>query len=282
MLNEKEDRLKKVSPAQPALITGFIEVPQAGDKFIVMKDEKAAREIATKRQRLKREQDAKKVKLTTLAQISEQIKSGVVRELPILVKADVDGSAEALVDSLLKLNTSEVKVDVIRKAVGPITETDVLLASAAGAVIIGFHVRANAKARELAEKEGIDIRLYRVVYDAINDVKMALEGLLEPDKEESVVGQAEVRETFKISKIGVIAGCYMLSGKIMRNSNIRLIRDDVEIYDGSLASLKRFKEDVKEVVSGFECGMQIENYNDLKVGDIIEAYEIKTVKRSLA
>ncbi len=282
MLNEKEDRLKEVSPAQPALITGFIEVPQAGDKFIVMKDEKAAREIATKRQRLKREQDAKKVKLTTLAQISEQIKSGVVRELPILVKADVDGSAEALVDSLLKLNTSEVKVDVIRKAVGPITETDVLLASAAGAVIIGFHVRANAKARELAEKEGIDIRLYRVVYDAISDVKMALEGLLEPDKEESVVGQAEVRETFKISKIGVIAGCYMLSGKIMRNSNIRLIRDDVEIYDGSLASLKRFKEDVKEVVSGFECGMQIENYNDLKVGDIIEAYEIKTVKRSLA
>ena len=282
MLNEKEERLKKVMPAQPALITGFIEVPQAGDKFIVMKDEKAARDIAVKRQRLKREQDAKKVKLTTLAQISEQIKSGVVRELPILVKADVDGSAEALVDSLLKLNTQEVKVDVIRKAVGPITETDVLLASAAGAVIIGFHVRANAKARELAEKEGIDIRLYRVVYDAINDVKMALEGLLEPDKEETVVGQAEVRETFKISKIGVIAGCYMLSGKITRNSKIRLIRDDVEIYDGTLASLKRFKEDVKEVVAGFECGMQIENYNDLKIGDIIEAYEIKTVKRSLA
>ncbi len=281
MLNEQEEKLKKVLPAQPALITGFIEVPQAGDKFIVMKDDKSAREIATKRQRLKREQDAKKVKLTTLAQISEQIKSGVVRELPILVKADVDGSAEALVDSLIKLNTNEVKVDVIRKAVGPITETDVLLASAAGAVIIGFHVRANAKARDLAEKEGIDIRLYRVVYDAINDVKMALEGLLEPDKEETVIGQAEVRETFKISKVGVIAGCYMLSGKINRNSKIRLIRDDVEIYDGTLASLKRFKEDVKEVVSGFECGMQIENYNDLKVGDIIEAYEIKTVKRSL-
>jgi translation initiation factor IF-2 len=282
MLNEQETRLIDVSPAQPALITGFIDVPQAGDKFIVMKDEKAAREIATKRQRLKREQDAKKVKLTTLAQISEQIKSGVVRELPILVKADVDGSAEALVDSLLKINTDEVKVDVVRKAVGPITETDVLLASAAGAVIIGFHIRANAKARELAEKEGVDIRLYRVVYDAINDVKMALEGLLEPDKEETILGQAEIRETFKISKIGVIAGCYMLSGKIARNSKIRLIRDDVEIYDGSLASLKRFKEDAKEVLTGFECGMQVENYNDLKIGDIIEAYEIKSVKRSLA
>ncbi len=282
MLNENEDRLKSVYPSQPALITGFIEVPQAGDKFIIMRDDKSAREISSKRQRLKREQDAKKVKLTTLAQISEQIKSGIVRELPILIKADVDGSGEALVDSLLKLNTSEVKVDVIRKAVGPITETDVLLASAAGAVIIGFHIRANAKARELAEKEGIDIRLYRVVYDAINDVKMALEGLLEPDKEETVIGQAEVRETFKISKIGVIAGCYMLSGKISRNSKIRLIRDDVEIYTGGLASLKRFKEDVKEVASGFECGIQIENYNDLKIGDIFEAYEIKSVKRSLA
>jgi len=282
MLNEQDDRMKQVGPSCPALVTGFIEVPQAGDKFIVMRDDKSAREISGKRQRLKREQDAKKVKLTTLAQISEQIKTGVVRELPILVKADVDGSSEALVDSLLKLNTTEVKVDVIRKAVGPITETDVLLASAAGAVIIGFHIRANAKARDLAEKEGIDIRLYRVVYDAINDVKMALEGLLEPDKEESILGQAEVRETFKISKIGVIAGCYMLSGKLSRNSKIRLIRDDVEIYSGGLSSLKRFKDDVKEVLTGFECGIQIENYNDLKNGDIIEAFEVKSIKRSLA
>ena len=282
MLNEQEDRMKQVGPSCPALITGFIEVPQAGDKFIVMRDDKSAREISGKRQRLKREQDAKKVKLTTLAQISEQIKTGVVRELPILVKADVDGSSEALVDSLLRLNTTEVKVDVIRKAVGPITESDVLLASAAGAVIIGFHIRANAKARDLAEKEGIDIRLYRVVYDAINDVKMALEGLLEPDKEESILGQAEVRETFKISKIGVIAGCYMLSGKLSRNSKIRLVRDDVEIYSGGLASLKRFKDDVKEVLTGFECGIQIENYNDLKNGDIIEAFEVKSIKRSLA
>ena len=282
LLNEKEERLQKVGPAQPALVVGFMGVAQAGDRFMVTRDEKTAREISTKRLQLKREQDAKQHKLMTLSQISEQIKSGGVSELPILVKADVDGSAEALGDSLIGLNTSEVKVQIIRKAVGPISESDVLLASASGAVIIGFHVRANAKARELAQKEHVDIRLYEVIYDAINDIKLALEGMLAPTMEENIVGQAEIRDTFKISRLGVIAGCYVLSGKILRNNKVRLVRDDVEIYKGTIASLKRFKDDTREVASGFECGIQIEGYNDLKVGDIIESYEISEVKRQLA
>jgi translation initiation factor IF-2 len=281
LLNERNEKIKLVLPAQPALVVGFIGVPQAGDKFTVKKDERLVREIANRRQQLKREQDAKQHKHRTLAQISEQILLGEVQDLNILVKADVDGSAEALADSLLKLNTSEVQVNVVRKAVGPISESDVLLAAASSAVIIGFHVRANAKAKELAEKEEVEINLYRVVYDAINDVKMALEGLLKPHEEEVVLSQVEVRETFKISRLGVIAGCHVLSGKINRQNKIRLIRDDVEIHAGKLASLKRFKEDVKEVASGFECGLQIENYNDLRVGDIIESFEITKTKRTL-
>lgn len=282
LLNEKEERLQSVGPAQPALVVGFMGVSQAGDRFIVTKDEKTAREISYKRLQLKREQDAKQHKLKTLSQISEQIKSGGVSELPILVKADVDGSAEALADSLINLNTNEVKVQIIRKAVGPISESDVLLASASEAVIIGFHVRANAKARDLAVSENVDIRLYQVIYDAINDIKLALEGMLAPTVEENIVGQAEIRDTFKISRLGVIAGCYVTSGKILRNNKVRVIRDDVEIYKGNIASLKRFKDDTREVASGFECGIQIEGYNDLKVGDIIESYEISEVKRQLA
>ena len=282
LLNEKDERLKNVGPAQPALVVGFMGVPQAGDRFMVTRDEKTAREISYRRLQLKREQDAKQHKLKTLSQISEQIKSGGVSELPILVKADVDGSAEALADSLIGLNTSEVKVQIIRKAVGPISESDVLLASASDAVIIGFHVRANAKARELAISEQVDIRLYQVIYDAINDIKLALEGMLAPTVEENIIGQAEIRDTFKISRLGVIAGCYVISGKILRNNKVRLIRDDVEIYKGSIASLKRFKDDTREVASGFECGIQIDGYNDLKVGDIIESYEISEVKRQLA
>ncbi len=282
MFNERDERIKAVGPSQPALIVGFIGVPQAGDRFVVMKDEKTARELSSKRQQLRREQEAKQVKMLTLAQISEQIEKGIQRDLPILVKADVDGSAEALADALINLNTDEVSVNVIRKAVGPISESDVLLASASGAVIIGFHVRANVKAKELAEKENVDIRIYRVIYDAIDDIRLALEGLLAPGKEENILGQAEVRDIFKISRLGVIAGCYVISGKILRNSKIRLIRDDVEIYMGNIASLKRFKEDVREVATGFECGIQIENYNDLKVGDIIESFEITEVKRTLS
>lgn len=282
LLNERNERIKQIGPSQPAVVVGFMGLPQAGDRFLVTRDEKSARDISYRRQQLKREQDVRKHKLVTLAQISEQIKYGNVRELNILVKADVDGSAEALADALIKLNTDEVKVSVLRKAVGPISESDVLLASASGAVIIGFQVRANTKARELALKEDVDIRLYDVIYDAINDIKLALEGMLAPTVQESIVGQAEVRDIFKISRIGVIAGCYVLSGKINRNNKIRLLRDDTEIFKGSIASLKRFKDDTREVQSGFECGIQIENFNDIKVGDIIEAYEVSEVKRQLA
>jgi translation initiation factor IF-2 len=281
LLNERDEKMTSVIPSQPALVVGFMGVPQAGDKFVVKKDEKSAREISTKRQQLRREQDARQRKHVTLAQISEKILRGETQELNILVKADVDGSAEALADSLIKLNTDEVKVNVVRKAVGPISESDVLLASASGAVIIGFHVRANAKAKELAEREEVDIRIYKVVYDAINEVKLALEGLLKPHEEEVVLGQIEVRETYKISRVGTIAGCYVLNGKITRNNNVRIIRNDAEVYNGRLLSLKRFKDDVKEVTSGFECGIQVENYNDLKVGDILEPFEVKATKRTL-
>jgi len=280
--DENENRLKSIRPSQPALVTGFEGVPQAGDRFVVMEDEKTARELSSKRQQLKREQDGKKVKMLTLDQISEQIKRGEVTSLPVMIKADVDGSAEALADSLINLNTDEVEINVIRKAVGPISESDVLLASASGAIIIGFQVRANAKARELADKENVDIRIYRVIYDAINELKLALEGMLKPTLEEKVIGQVEIRETFKISRIGTIAGCHVINGNILRNNKIRLVRDDVEIYTGRIASLKRFKEDVREVASGFECGIQIENYNDLKVGDVIESFEVSEIARKLA
>ncbi len=281
LYNDNFDIIKSAGPATPVQILGFDGLPQAGDNFLVMADERTVREISGQRQRIQREQDFRQHRLRTLDQISESIKTGGVKELPIIVKADVDGSAEALADALIKLNVQEVNVYVVRKAVGPISESDVILASASNAIIIGFHVRANAKAKELASKENIEIRNYKVVYDAINDVKMALEGMLGTDKSEEVTGSVEIRETFKISRLGTIAGCYVKSGKISRNSKIRLIRDDVEIYGGELASLKRFKEDTKEVETGFECGLQIQNYNDIKVGDIIEAYVIKETKRTL-
>ncbi len=281
LYDDKYKKIKSAGPSTPVQILGFDGLPQAGDRFLVMVDEKTVRDISAQRQRIQREQDFRQHRLRTLDQISESIKIGGVKELPVIVKADVDGSAEALADALIKLNVEEVNVAVVRKAVGPISESDVLLASASNAVIIGFHVRANVKAKELAEKEKIEIRNYKVVYDAINDIKLALEGLLGTDKTEEIVGSVEIRETFKISRMGTIAGCHVKSGKIKRNSKIRLIRDDVEIYDGELASLKRFKEDAKEVITGFECGLQIQNYNDIKIGDMIEVYEIKEKKRTL-
>ncbi len=281
LLNDKDQRVEIAYPSEPVQVLGFDGLPQAGDSFIAMSDEQTVKEISSQRQRIKREQDFRQVKLRTLDQISESIKSGGVKELPIIVKADVDGSAEALADSLLKLSKKEVAVDVIRKAVGPISESDVLLAAASNAIIIGFHVRPNIKAKELAQQEDIEIRNYRVVYDAINDVRLALEGMLETEKREEVTGLVEIREIFKISRLGTIAGCHVKSGKINRNSRIRLIRDDVNIYEGLLTSLKRFKDDVKEVAAGFECGLQIQNYNDLKNGDMIEAFEIVEHKRTL-
>ena len=281
LFNDSLSPIKSAGPSQPVQVLGFDGLPQAGDRFIVMSDEHSVKEISAKRQQIKREQDFRRVKLITLDQISENIKIGGLKELRVIVKADVDGSAEALSDSLLKLSTKEVSVQVIRKAVGPISESDVLLAVASDAVIIGFHIRANVKAKELALQENVEIRYYKVVYDAINDVRLALEGLLGTVKTEENIGTVEIRETFKISRLGTIAGCYVKSGKITRNSRVRLYRDEVEIYEGTLTSLRRFKEDAKEVSSGFECGLQLQNYNDIKVGDIIEVFEIGEKKRTL-
>jgi translation initiation factor IF-2 len=282
LLNESDKKVNDAGPSKPIQVLGFDGLPQAGDHFLVLSDERTVREISFRRQRIKREHDFRQRKLLTLDKISENIKMGGIKELKIIVKADVDGSLEALADSLLNLSTKEVTVVVIRKAVGNITESDVLLAEASSAIIIGFHVRPNAKAKELAKKEKIEIRMYKVVYDAINDVKMALEGLLGTEKSEENVCSLEVRTIFKISRLGTIAGCYVKSGKITRNTRIRLIRNDTEIYDGTISSLKRFKDDVKEVTTGFECGIQIQNYNDVKVGDIIEGYDIIEKKRTLS
>ncbi len=281
MFDERGKKLIEISPGSPALILGFEGTPQAGDIFVVVKSEREAREVAIKRQQLKREQDNRQVKLITLDEIAQQISTGEVKELPIIVKGDVDGSVEALADSLMKLSNEEVKVNVIHKAVGGITEGDVLLAAASGAIIIGFHVRTNINARKLAEKEKVDIRLYNVIYDAIDQVKSALEGLLSPILSEENVATLEVRETFKVPKIGTVAGCYVQDGKISRTDKIRLFRDGIVVYEGTLASLKRFKDDVKEVVAGYECGLNISNFNDIKVNDIIEAYKIIETKKKL-
>ena len=281
LLNERGQQIKSAGPSDPIQVLGSGDVPEAGDRFIVMKDEKTVREIATRRQQLKREQDFHKIRLLTLDEISQQIKTGIVKELRLLVKADVDGSAQALVDSLERLSNQDVEVEIIRRAIGPITESDVMLAAASEAIIIGFHVRPTIKAKTLADNEHVDIRLYKIIYDAIEDVKKALEGLLEPVEREVGHGVLEVRESFKISRMGTVAGCYVLEGKITRNSLVRLIRNDVEIYEGKLSSLKRFKDDAKEVQAGYECGVMIENFNDVKVGDHIEAYEIVKEARTL-
>ncbi|MFZ0390325.1 MAG: translation initiation factor IF-2 [Calditrichia bacterium] len=281
LLNERGQRQDEAGPGYPVQILGIDGVPEAGDKLIIMPDERSARDIAQRRQQLKREQDFRQIRFLTLDEISRQIAEGQVKELNIIVKADVDGSAQALTDSLLKISHHDVAVKVVRRAVGPISESDIMLAAASQAIIIGFHVRPTLNAKNLAEQEQVDIRLYKVIYDAIDDVKKALEGLLEPEEREQVLGMAEVREVFKISRLGTVAGCYMLEGKINRNSRVRLIRNDVEIYEGRLSSLKRFKEDVREVASGYEFGLMIENYNDLKVGDHVEAFEVVQEKRTL-
>ncbi|RMF56509.1 MAG: translation initiation factor IF-2 [Calditrichaeota bacterium] len=281
MIDDKGQRVESAGPSKPVQILGLTGLPEAGDKLIVLEDEKNAREIAYQRQQLKREQDFRQVRLTTLDELSRQIEAGNVKELNIIVKADVDGSAQALTDALYRLSTEDVEVQVIRKAVGAISESDVILAAASQAIIIGFNVRPTLKAKELAEKEKVDIRVYKVIYDAIEDVKKALEGLLEPEVKEVTIGTLEVRETFKISRIGTVAGCYVLSGKIHRNANVRLIRNDVEVYDGKLSSLKRFKDDVREVQAGYECGLTLENFNDIKPGDIIEVYELVEEARTL-
>jgi translation initiation factor IF-2 len=281
MYDERGRRVEVAKPSQPVQITGFDGIPQAGDDFVTMVDERQTREISLRRQQLKREQDFRQSRRITLDDISKQIKEGQVRDLPVIVKGDVDGSVEALADSLLRLSTKEVNVHVIHKGVGGISESDVLLAAASRAVIVGFHVRPNLNARRLSEQENVDIRLYNIIYDAINDVKNALEGLLAPTVSEEVMGTVEIRDVFKVSKVGTIAGCYVKDGRITRNNKVRLVRDGVVVFDGTIASLKRFKDDVKEVEQGFECGIALENFNDVKVGDIVEAYKMVEMKRKL-
>ncbi len=281
MENEHGKRLTEAGPSIPIQLMGFDNTPQAGDKLIVPKDEKAAKEIATQRQQLRREQSLRKTKHLTLDDLSRRMALGELSELNIIIKADVDGSIEALSGALQKLSTEEVAVNIIHTGSGAITESDVLLASASNGIIIGFQVRPTVNARKLAEAENIDIRLFSVIYDAVDAVRDALEGMLSPEISEQMLGVAEVREIFKVSKIGTIAGCYVTDGKINRNEPIRVIRDGVVIYDGEIDSLKRFKDDAKEVQSGYECGISIVGYNDLKVGDEIECYEIVEEKRKL-
>ncbi len=281
MYNERGKEVKEVGPATPVLILGLNGAPQAGDKFNVMENEKEARDIANKREQLQREQEVRTQKHITLDEIGRRIAIGNFQELNAIVKGDVDGSVEALSDSLIKLSTEEIQVNIIHKGVGQISEGDILLAAASNAIVIGFQVRPSASARKLAEKEEIDVRLYSVIYDAIEEVKAAMEGMLTPEIKEDVVANLEVLETFKISKTGTIAGCMVKDGKIKRDSKVRLIRDGIVIYSGELGSLKRFKDDAKEVASGLECGLNIENFNDVKVGDVIEAYQEVEIKKTL-
>ncbi len=272
MFNERNVKTDKAGPSAPAIILGLDGAPQAGDKFHVMESEREARQISNKREQLAREQGLRTQKHITLDEIGRRIAIGNFQELNLIVKGDVDGSIEALSDALIKLSTEEIQVNVIHKAVGQISESDIMLASASEAIVVGFQVRPSVNARKLAEKEQIDIRLYSIIYDAINEIRAAMQGMLAPDIKEEIVGTAEVLESFKITKVGTIAGCIIRDGKITRNNKVRVIRDGIVIYTGTLGSLKRFKEDVKEVKNGYECGLNIDNFNDIRVGDFVEAF----------
>ncbi len=287
MFNEKGKRVKEAGPSAPVLVLGLSGAPQAGEKFKVMETEQEARALATKRSQIEREQTNRASKRISLDEIGRRLALGSFKELNLIVKGDVDGSIEALSDALIKQSVESIQVNVIHKAVGQIVESDILLASASDAIIIGFQVRPSSNARQLAEREGVEIKTYSIIYEAIEEIKLAMEGMLEPTKEEKIQGQVEVRETYKISKIGTIAGSYVTEGKIFRNSKIRVIRDGIVVYPtkegvvGELSGLKRFKDDAKEVKFGFECGITIKNFNDIKVGDVIEPYEIVEVKQTL-
>ncbi len=281
MFNERNQRIQEAGPSEPALILGLNGAPQAGDNFNVMETEKEAREIATKREQLQREQGLRTTKHITLDEIGRRIAIGNFQELNVIVKGDVDGSIEALSDSLIKLSTEEIQVNVIHKGVGQISESDIMLAAASNAIVIGFQVRPSMAARKLAEVEEIDIRLYSIIYSAIEELKSAMEGMLSPEIKEEIVATVEVTDVFKITKVGTVAGCLVREGKINRNSKIRLIRDGIVIFSGELGSLKRFKDDVKEVATGYECGLNIAKYNDIKVGDMVEAYKEVEVKKTL-
>jgi translation initiation factor IF-2 len=281
MYNERGHKIKEVDPATPALILGLNGAPQAGDKFNIMESDREAKDIANKRAQLQREQGLRTQKHITLDEIGRRIAIGNFQELNIIVKGDVDGSVEALSDSLIKLSTPEILLNIIHKAVGQISESDVLLAAASNAIIVGFQVRPSLTARKLAEKEEIDIRLYSIIYNAIEEIKSAMEGMLSPEVKEEIVATLEIRDIFKVTKVGTVAGCYVKEGKITRNTLVRIIRDGIVIYTGELGSLKRFKDDVKEVTGGYECGLNIQNFNDLKVGDVIEGYKEVEVKKTL-
>jgi len=281
MFDDKGVKLKSAGPSTPVSVLGLDGAPQAGDKFVVFDDEREAKQIAAKRSQLQREQSVRTQKTLTLAEIGRRIALGDFKELNIILKGDVDGSVEALADSFQKLSTEEIQINILHKGVGAITESDVLLATASDAIIVGFNVRPQGNARAIADKEEVDIRTYSIIYDAINDLKDAMEGMLSPEMKEEVTGNVEIREVYKISKVGNIAGCMVMSGKIFRDSQIRIIRDGIVVHDGSLASLKRFKDDVKEVAKGYDCGLQIKNYNDIQEGDLIEAYKEFAVKKKL-
>jgi translation initiation factor IF-2 len=281
MFDERGKTIDKAPPSTPVSILGLDGAPQAGDNFNVLEDEREAKQIAAKRTQLLREQNVRTQRHITLDEIGRRIALGDFKELNMILKGDVDGSVEALTDSLQKLSTEEIQVNIIHKGVGAITESDVLLASASDAIVIGFNVRPMGNARMLSEKEEIDIRSYSIIYDAINDVKDAMEGMLSPEMKEEITGNAEIRETFKISKVGTIAGCMVTSGKIYRNSSIRVIREGVVQYTGTLSSLKRFKDDVKEVAKGYDCGLQVKNYNDIRIEDVIEFFQEVAVKKTL-
>jgi translation initiation factor IF-2 len=281
LLDERGESRKGAGPSTPVVLLGLDGAPTAGDEFHVIESEQEAKKIASKRAQLQREQSVRTQKHLTLDEIGRRIALGGFQEINVIVKGDVDGSIEALSDSLQQLSTDEIKVNIIQKAVGQISESDVMLAAASDAIIIGFQVRPSLKARKLAESEQIDIRLYSVIYKAIEELKLAMEGMLSPDVEEKIVCNIEVRDVFKISKVGTIAGCMVLDGSLTRNTGVRLIRGGVVVYTGKLSSLKRFKDDVNEVKKGFECGMSIENFNDIKVGDILEGYSEVEIKRTL-
>ena len=281
MFNERNQRIEQAAPSEPVLILGLNGAPQAGDSFHVLETEQEAREIAAKREQLQREQGLRTQKILTLDDIGRRIAIGNFQQLNVIVKGDVDGSVEALSDSLIRLSTEEIQVNVIHKAVGAISESDITLAAASDAIVIGFQVRPAVAARRAAEKDGIDIRLYSIIYDAIEEVRSAMEGMLSPEMKEEITANVEVREVFKITKVGTVAGCMVKEGKIKRSNKIRIVRDGIVVYSGDLGSLKRFKDDVKEVAFGYECGLNIHNYNDIKVGDIIESFEVIEIKKTL-
>jgi translation initiation factor IF-2 len=281
MFNERGKKVTEAGPSTPVQVLGLNGAPQAGEKFKEFDNESDAKSLSTQRSQIIREQGIRATKHITLDEIGRRLALGTFKELNLIIKGDVDGSVEALGDSLLKLSTEEIQVNIIHKGVGQITESDVLLASASDAIILAFQVRPSLNARQLAERESIDIRTYSIIYDAIDEVKSAMEGMLEPKFEEKIIANVEIREVFKISKVGTIAGCFVLDGKMKRNNTVRIIRDGIVVYSGELDSLKRYKEDVKEVTKGMECGLKIRNFNDIKEGDIVEAFEQIEVKRTL-